>query len=383
MEDNRNKIVAFLEAVVIVVILLSLIQTFLEDFAVVSGWSMMARTKLSISSFCFDLFFTIEFLVRLYYAIVNRRTMEYLTRGRGWIDFLASIPLLMFNSGPTLLAIILKGSTMVNISGIFNVLKVIKAIRIARILRFLRIIKLFRNIRYVDSKMAQRHIANITTLSITVVVFSLFLITLTSLGFRLPGIATNLYQRELRTANILVKAEKTEKQLTFTIQQLDKYDTNLLIVKKDGKTIYSRYKNGYYRENFGPGDYSYFSKNGLELFFDSRIVSIQNSLQNILFFIVVLLTVVVFLIFYSPHFAITVTDPLRVIERGMSERDYNLEVKIPSAYREDEVFKVAKLYNEVFLPLKDRCMMEGEKPALDLTMSDIQEMLPEKKEKST
>ncbi len=378
MENTRNKIVAFFEALVIVVILLSLIQTFLEDFAVVSGWTMKARVRLSISSFCFDLFFTIEFLVRLYYAMINKKTMEYLTRGRGWIDFLASIPLLMFNSGPTLLAIFLKGSTMLNISGIFNVLKVIKAIRIARILRFLRIIKLFRNIRYVDSKMAQRHIANITTLSITVIVFSLFLITLTSLGFSLPGVATNLYQKELKMANLLVKAEK-QKQLSSTIKQLDKYDTNLLIVKKDGKTIYSRYKNGYYSEHFGPGDYSYFYKKGLELFFDSRIVSIQNSLQNILFFIVVLLTVVVFLIFYSPHFAITVTDPLRVIERGMSEKDYNLEVKIPPAYRDDEVFKVAKLYNEVFLPLKDRCMIEEEKPALDLTMKDIQDILPEEK----
>ncbi len=380
MKDT-NRTVAFFEGLVIVAIILVLVQTFLEDFAVIAGWTTDVRTKLSISSFFFDLFFTVEFLVRLYYSIVNKKTMKYLLRERGWIDFLASIPLLMFNSGPTMLTILFKGSTMLNIGGIFNVLKVIKAIRIARILRFLRIIKLFRNIRYVDSKMAQRHVATITTLSITVIVFSLFAISLTSAGLGLPGIDSELYKKELQAAEMLVKAEKSDNKLFEIINNMDKYDTNLLIVKKAGKTIYSRYYNGYYKEHFAPGDYSYFTKGELELFFDSRIVSIQSSLQNILFFIVVLLTVAAFLLFYSPHFAITVTDPLRVIERGMSESDYNLEVKILSPYEEDEVFRVAKLYNEVFLPMKDRNMLKEEQPSLDLTMNDIQGILPEEQNK--
>ncbi len=374
--NGESRVKVFFESLVIVAILLVLVQMFLEDFAVISGWNMDVRRKLSISGFFFDLFFTIEFLVRLYYASVNRKTMHYLIRERGWIDFFASVPLLMFNSGPTTIAILLKGSTLVNVSGILNILKVIKAIRIARVLRFLRIVKIFGKIKYVESKMAQRHIANITTISITVLVFSLLGISILQSSLGLPGVESRIYGEQLKIAKAIDKLATSDEGLNRALENADMFTDTLLVVKKDGKTIYSRYGNGYYAENFGPGDYSYFAKDGLELFFDSRIVSVASSLQNIIFFIIVLLTVVAFLVFYSPHFAITVTDPLHIIERGMSEKGYNLEVKIPSAYAADDVFRVAKLYNEVFLPMKDKFSTGEEKPLLDIEMKDIQDILP-------
>ena len=113
------------------------------------------------------------------------------------------------------------------------------------------------------------------------------------------------------------------------------------------------------------------------MFFDSRAVSVQNSVQNLIFFFIVLLTVAAFLIFYSPQFAITITDPLHVMERGFLERDYNLEVKIPEKYADDDVFRVAKLYNEHFLPLKDRTKTHEEKSLLDIDIQDIKSILPD------
>ena len=126
----NNKVIRIFEISVIVAILLVLIQTFLEDFAVVVGWNINVRNSLSVSGFLFDLFFTIEFLSRLYYAIINNRVKKYLFQERGWIDFLASIPLLMFNSGPTVLALLSQGTIFAGLGGILNVSKVIKAIRI-------------------------------------------------------------------------------------------------------------------------------------------------------------------------------------------------------------------------------------------------------------
>ena len=65
------------------------------------------------------------------------------------------------------------------------------------------------------------------------------------------------------------------------------------------------------------------------------------------------------------------------MERGFREKDYNLEVKIPEKYADDDVFRVAKLYNENYLPLKDRISTHEEQSLLDMNMQDIKNILPE------
>ncbi|MEW5815433.1 MAG: hypothetical protein AB1798_08590, partial [Spirochaetota bacterium] len=65
----RVKVAAFFESLVVVVILLVLVQTFLEDFSTLAVWSWEVRKILVITGFAFDLFFTLEFLGRLYFAI--------------------------------------------------------------------------------------------------------------------------------------------------------------------------------------------------------------------------------------------------------------------------------------------------------------------------
>ena len=88
----RERTRTFLESIVIGAIVLVLIQTFLEDFSVLAGWTWTVRRFLVVTGFAFDLFFTIEFLSRLYTAVFNGRGMTYFAKERGWIDFAASIP---------------------------------------------------------------------------------------------------------------------------------------------------------------------------------------------------------------------------------------------------------------------------------------------------
>jgi hypothetical protein len=157
MEEKKQ---GFLEVVVMAAILLVLVQTVLEDAAVLAGWPWNIRRALVFTGFGFDLFFTVEFLVRFYLAVSRGKVRGYLFRERGWIDFFASVPLLMFNSGPMAASLLFSGSLAMGAGGILNLLKVIKAIRIARVLRLLRFVKIFREIKYVDSPMAQRHVAS-------------------------------------------------------------------------------------------------------------------------------------------------------------------------------------------------------------------------------
>ena len=112
-----NRMKSVLESIVIAAILLVLVQTFLEDFAVLIGWSWDIRKVLLFAGFFFDLFFTVEFLARLYAAVYNGRGATYFFRERGWIDFAASIPLLLLSSGPAVLALLTGGSAAFALGG--------------------------------------------------------------------------------------------------------------------------------------------------------------------------------------------------------------------------------------------------------------------------
>ena len=379
-KSNRRPLVSFLESLVIAAILLVLVQTFLEDYAVLSGWGVDLRNRLLLAGFFFDLFFTIEFLIRLYYALMERRVGRYLTLERGWIDFLASVPLLMFNSGPFALTFLTGGGIALGLGGILNLLKVIKAIRIARILRFLRIIKIFRKIKNVSSPMAQRHVASITAISVTVMVSCLLFFTFFSSTLQLDGLDTAFTGQQTATADYL--AEKTEDPADFVLalETLKQTRTKLLIVKVRGQTLFSRYSNDYYSRYFAPGDYSYLSRDELELFFDQRSYVSQLARESILFFVIVVLVVLAYLLIYSPHFALTVTDPIHVMRRGLGEEDYNLEVRVPQRYSSDDVFELARLYNEKYLPLKDRTQAVDGQSVIQLNMEEVSRILPDEDE---
>ena len=95
-----------------------------------------------------------------------------------------------------------------------------------------------------------------------------------------------------------------------------------------------------------------------------------------MYFILILVLTAVLLLFYSPHFALTVSDPIHVMNRGMEEKDYNFEVKIDPRYKEDGVFRLARNYNQIFLPMKDLKNRDAETTAedLQLKMDDIKDL---------
>jgi hypothetical protein len=366
---------AYLENIVIIAIVLVLIQTFLEDFAVLATWPWSVRRVLLFSGFAFDLFFTVEFLTRLYFSFVNRRTGIYFWYERGWIDLLASIPLLLLNSGPAVLAYWSGSATIVGFAGILNVLKVVKAIRIARILRLLRVLKIFARIRNTDSVMAQRHVAKISTVAVAVLVTSVLVFTLLFTLVGAPSLET-VYQD--RTLSVLDRAEKYDLQdptERTEFAEIAGTEESVLMVEVGSRVIYTRFDNATYAAEFGPTDYAYGEVDAARIFFDLRPINQEQSRTNLLYFGIIIFIVVAFLLYYSPHFALTVSDPIHIMRRGMNEKGYNLEVRIPPLYRDDEVYRLSKLYNEVYLPLKDRSTTGDDSEVLDLKMDDIKDLL--------
>jgi len=350
-----KKIGDFFESLVVVVIIIALVHTFLEDFSILAGWTVPARRWIIWAGLAIDLIFTVEFFTRLYLAIVQGRAFDYFFRERGWIDFVASIPLLLLNSLPSVLALLAGAGLVSGMGSFLNVLKVIKAVRIARILRLLRVVKLFRRIRYARSVLAQRHIATITTIGVTVLVAWVLIANfMGGLGI-LPGLDKPFLSSQADHARYLAESGAGTAQVPARARALAAFDPTLLVVRPTGgQTSWTRFDDSYYATHFLPGDYEYFRLNGVEAFFDGRPVAKAAAREGIVFFVAILLVVLAYILLYSPRFALDITDPVHVMKRGMEESGYNLEVKIPDRRAQEDVFELAGLYNRMFLPMKDR-----------------------------
>jgi len=365
-----------LETVVVIAILLVLVHTFLDDFAVLAAWNVRARGLLIWTGLGFDVFFTVEFLVRMYYALMARQGTEYFFRQRGWVDFLASIPLLLLNSLPHALALLAGAGLLTGLGSFLNVLKVIKAIRIARILRLLRVVKLFRSIRYARSPMAQGHVSTVTTIAVSILVLWTLGASVLEVTGVIPGLQQPFQAGQAQRAAV-ISAAGAGPGLAARAASGAAMDPTLLVVRaQGGPVVYSRYPADYYAEQFLPGDYGYYRANGVEVFTDERPLSVSSSQEALVFLVAVVLIVLAFLFIYAPRFAMQVSDPIHVMRRGMAERDYNLEVLIPRGKETDDVFELAALYNSVYLPLKDRTggSEEAEAAGTALKLEDLQDL---------
>ncbi|MGA2641005.1 MAG: ion transporter [Spirochaetia bacterium] len=370
-----RKLADVLETVVVAAIILVLLHTLLDDYSILAGWSVRARTWIIWVGLGFDIFFTVEFFTRFYLALSNGEGAKYMFRERGWIDFLASIPLLLLNSLPHALALLAGAGLVSGLGSFLNVLKVIKAVRIARILRLLRFVRLFRGIRYVRSPMAQAHVSTITTIAVSILVlWTLGASVMEGVGL-IPGIEAPFTDGQALRAAAIAEAGPTPPTLAQRAGTIAALDASVLVVRpQGGAVVWSRYAPAYYREYFLPGDYGYLLSGGVEVFYDERPLAVSAARDGIVFFIAVVLTVLAFLFIYAPRFALQISDPIHVMRRGMSESDYNLEVRIPPEHADDDVFELAVLYNSVYLPLKDRLGNEGQGPAPALKIDDLQDL---------
>lgn len=370
-----KKITDILEGLVIFVIILVLLQTFLEDLSVLLSWTWPARRVLLITGFFFDLFFTVEFFSRTYSALSRGALKNYLGQGLGWIDFLASVPLLILSSGPGMVMVLSGSGILFSAGGVLNILKIVKTVRIARILRLLRVLKIFKQIKNVNSIMAQRHLMKITATSVSTLVLTLFFFNLFAGTVGMPQAGTIL-DGQYRGTTESFTSLRQDGGPSRAAAAVARQQPDLLVIKEGETTLYSRYDNDYYNRYFGPGEYAYLEEEGLGFFFDLRRVQALESRNNLMYFVLILILTAVLLLFYSPHFALTVSDPIHVMNRGMEEKDYNFEVKIDPRFRQDGVFRLAQNYNQVFLPMKDLQNRDAETTAedLQLKMDDIKDL---------
>ncbi len=374
MDSPRtSRLVGILENIVLVAIVLVVIQSFVEDLAELLDWSWGLRRNVLYAAFALDLFFSVEFLTRFYAAFVRGSARRYMQHERGWIDLVASIPLLLFASGPQLAAIATGGAAIVGVGRTLNLLKIIKAIRIARVLRLLRALKLFRNIKHTDSVITQNHVARLASLLVTTFVAVLMFFSLVDIVANLPGFERSFRERTLTIAGTIAEQGLADSSSESALRSFVAYEQSILVVRESGHTRFARYPNEVFSRQFGPGDYTWIRSGSVEVFVSLRPVFRNQSRDSLIYLLVIVSIIGVLLFLYAPFFCMTVSDPAYVMTRGMREAGYNLQVSLNEDGGSDEMTALARSYNEEFLPLKARNAEEN--AASDLTLDSLGDLL--------
>ena len=370
----KKRFISFLETVVTLAIVLVLLQTMAEDILVLSGASWTIRRVFLFTGFGFDLFFTLEFLIRSWNALSRRSFRRYITRENGWVDFAASIPLLVFTSGPAFFSI-LTGAAFAGSGALIGLLKVVKAVRMARVLRLLRLLKIFKRIRFADSVMVQRHTVRIVTTAASTLIFS---VTIIGTVFALTDFTgtENAWMMDQSAAIVSLEERPDWAAGPDNAEVWGKSRPSVMMLKDNDWTLYARNSDDYFAEYFGPGDYAVRQAGSYALWFDLKPSAVSQSKLNLTVFLSTLAVVLLIMVTYSPHFAITISDPVNVMIRGLKEKSYNLEVSIPSEYPDDDIFRLGAAYNDEYLPLKERNNSEDTGGgALDISLDDISDLL--------
>lgn len=388
MENKKNYheanfLGSIVENFIIAAIVFALVITVLDEFATVFDFTVSARNIILVASFATDLLFTIEFIARLIVTSRHGAARHYMVHQRGWIDLLSSIPLMLLSSGPEVLLMMNPdlfghGAGL----GFMSSIKIVKAVRVSRILRLLRLLKIMGKIHNTDSQMANRHIAVISTIATMafIVIYSFMAFTGT-MGFHdieqqndvfYRNLATNIQQvaKQAKPEDANEKAKEYLSQLMVNIDSKQSgiaqvyYKDRLLVsnftadqlatlFKYDEKrTIVARFHGDSHVHPLVIGD--------VIIFVNTWPTSKEKARVNIMVFFGICAILLSFMFVYSRHFVQNVTDVVHVMQKGINDPNFNLEVSVRKDFEHDEIYELAKSYNEVLLPEKMKNKASGE-----------------------
>lgn len=185
MEKRRN----FWETFIVGMIIIAVIQIFLEDLSRLGGWKLSFRSSLIVVGFLLDLIFTIEFIVRSILSKKQKGWLHYFKYQMGWIDLFSSIPPLLLNSGLIMLGMFVPGMIKIplflgmlnflKITRMFRVIRTSRVVRITRVLRLLRVLKFSKKIyKNIERDVKNDYIAKVVSVTVLTIITVLIISSL-------------------------------------------------------------------------------------------------------------------------------------------------------------------------------------------------------------
>jgi hypothetical protein len=313
LKQQRNHTNRFSQMVQIslsLVLLLGILQLFLEDLSLVARWPWSIRQYLVFSAIIIDSMLTLEFGIRAGNALVHKNLRHYLISCFGWIDLIASLPLLVFDSGPRLLAVLsgvaISGS-MVGVFGLFRLIRFVRVIRIVRLTRLLKATENFKSSgrkKIVVTQVDDRSINSETNLGLIVVGGVLisalvFSILVDIVGFRGTQPALEAHYngiiQELSDKDLIASPN-----LTYA-KTLSSINPGILGISQRGRVIYTRESAGFRNHQYGVLDYKYvlISETETEFYISTLDFQADDALKSLLLF-VLSLVLLQLLYFFGP-----------------------------------------------------------------------------------
>lgn len=349
----------FFDNFIMLAIVLVLVQTVLEEIAVIYNFSAHAKEILIMTGFAFDLIFSIEFISRFIAARKENKLKRYISSELGWIDFASSIPLLILNSAPALYMLFAHDSVGMAAINVLSLLKMVKIIRVSRILRMLRFLKLLKNLKFINSKITQKFTNYVVATTISFVLLAI--IVCSAVGLWNTGTFS-----ENKKNNYLLLLKQTYNLSQSTAQDFEKAlipilkkDKDILYVYRDNKADSSKKEKlmeSSYKNNIVVTELSNVEEihwKTLTIYYFDKSSMQMESRFNLMVIVVIFFLIMGLLFLYSKKFALEISDSIKVVEKGFNDPDYFLKLK-ESEDAEDEIEELAKSYNEIWLPVKLR-----------------------------
>ncbi len=335
------------ESFIVFFILLVILQTLFEEYALFMNYSTRIRTYLLIAGFGFDLLFSIEFLVRLFFAARRGGAAGYIMREGGFIDFVASLPLLVFHSGPLLWMMFFSGDAgFFAALGSLSFLKIVKVIRVTRTLRFVRALKIFGKLRqkYI---ITSKYVARMVSLAVLIIVLAL-------IGFAFVEGGEVLQS----------KSEETKMLLTNYLEKNPEPDFDaflrgseaVLFIQQETTPVYSRVSAREFQEHYLIDDYSVSRIAGYSVYFNNKDLQKTKSFINLLAFSMIIGIIIVASTLYRLYFNRHISGLVMVMLRGFRSAEYSTPVRVAQKKRSFETYQLAEQYNRKWLPLKRKIM---------------------------
>jgi len=302
MENKKN----FWENFIAWTIILAIVEIFIEDFSRLGGWSISARKILILFGFLFDLIFTIEFTIRSFLAPKKKGWWNYFANEKGWVDFVSSIPLILFSSGPLVIGMFFNGSIRsLAFVGIFNILKITKILRIARMLRLLRIVKVFKQDDVEAAEQRNTHVTKAITITIVAITTTLILSPLFPKIFYTMD--NGLKTKQMTYSSLLQNWKKSiqtrDSQAIAYYKMKVKEDKNILYLFQGSNTIVNKIGNtdivDFLKNHYFYTDYKTISSFGFKLYYTVQDIDQENARINLLIETIIVITILSLLIFYT------------------------------------------------------------------------------------
>lgn len=356
------------EIIILILIFLAICHLCLEELSILLAWDTEIHRNLILGAFAFDLMFSLEFLGRSIVSIKEKRFLLYFTGQRGWVDFVSSVPLAILVSGPAIVLLFLNPEGQVeHLPQYMVLLKTAKAVRVTRALRLIRMIRIFGRVQYTESQMTNHHVASVATITVTTLIVSLFVLQLLPFS-PVPGHAVYKARIQNELQHYLeVRSGGYEKPDPVLFH--GSFPSIMHLKDADGQLLYERKED--------PPEWSLTAELSLPNGYTAELSYHQadaNLALLILCILAIILTLLIgFVAIYGRQFVQNVAEPIYMMDRGLRQWNYNLIVPEIRDRPEDEIAKLIHIYNQRWMPLKQRIVAYYEKkkkPDLDITGAD-------------